>query len=405
MGRAIRLTLEQLQVNAAERGGKFLSTFVPKFTEKAEWQCSKGHKWLATPRQIRYDKTWCPVCIGRAYTEEHRIILLHELKKIAEENGGRCLSDKWVSAKTKMEWQCSEGHTWKATPDQIKNTKTWCPKCANRGLTLDAEYKEDKLRELQQVASGRGGKLLSSEYTGANAQLEWECAFGHTWRASPSSVNGKSQSWCRQCNQTYSEKLVRIAFEAIFRKGFPNSRPYFLKSEKGRNLELDGYCEELSLAFEFDGSQHFKKTRFQGSEKALEDIRLRDIEKNELCANQGVTLIRINYKDDFRDVPKLIQSRIPVAREDLLDFDFNIEPNYRPAYEIENPIMELQELANSRGGKLISNVYVNIDTKLEWECSEGHRWFAKPDHVKNTGTWCKKCAMTKAWEKRRTTTK
>ena len=53
MGRAIRLTLEQLHVNAAERGGKFLSTFVPKFTEKAEWQCSKGHTWFATPRQIR----------------------------------------------------------------------------------------------------------------------------------------------------------------------------------------------------------------------------------------------------------------------------------------------------------------------------------------------------------------
>jgi hypothetical protein len=345
------------------------------------------------------------VCIGRAYTEEHRTLLLHELKKVAEENGGECLSGKWVSAKTKMSWQCSEGHTWKATPDQIKNRKTWCPKCANRGITLDAEYKEDKLRELKKVASERGGKLLSLEYTGANTLLKWECASGHKWNAKPSHVVGKSQSWCRQCNQTYSEKLVRIAFETIFGKSFPNSRPHILKTEKGKNLELDGYSEELSLAFEFDGSQHFEKTRFQGSEKALEDIRLRDIKKDELCANHGITLIRINYKDDFRDIPRLIQSRIPAAREDLLGFNFDVMPNYLPAYEIENPIFELQELARSRGGELVSNVYVNIDTNLEWECSEGHRWFAKPDHVKNTGTWCKKCSMKKAWEKRRTAAK
>ena len=47
------------------------------------------------------------------------------------------------------------------------------------------------------------------------------------------------------------------ALEKMFGKSFPSIRPPWLVSpETGRPLELDAYCEDLSLAAEFQGRQH-----------------------------------------------------------------------------------------------------------------------------------------------------
>lgn len=45
----------------------------------------------------------------------------------------------------------------------------------------------------------------------------------------------------------------------------------------------------------------------------------------------------------------------------------------------------------NKGGKCLSNVYVNGDSILDWECSEGHRWAARFRKVVGENQWCKKC--------------
>jgi len=44
-----------------------------------------------------------------------------------------------------------------------------------------------------------------------------------------------------------------------------------------------------------------------------------------------------------------------------------------------------------RGGKCLSDTYVNNQTKLLLECAEGHQWEAAPNSIKN-GSWCPHCA-------------
>ena len=58
-------------------------------------------------------------------------------------------------------------------------------------------------------------------------------------------------------------------------------------------------------------------------------------------------------------------------------------------------IEDMHTVAANKGGKCLSPIYLGTRTKLEWECSEGHRWWQKPDHIKNSGTWCAKCAFAK----------
>jgi hypothetical protein len=54
-------------------------------------------------------------------------------------------------------------------------------------------------------------------------------------------------------------------------------------------------------------------------------------------------------------------------------------------------IVTLQKIAKERGGRCLSAVYVNRNTHLEWECSNGHRWGAVPNHIVQ-GRWCPLCS-------------
>ena len=58
------------------------------------------------------------------------------------------------------------------------------------------------------------------------------------------------------------------------------------------------------------------------------------------------------------------------------------------------------ELANSHGGRCLSEKYKNNSEKLLWECKEGHQWMAKISHIKN-GSWCPTCGAQKRGLKRR----
>jgi len=53
-------------------------------------------------------------------------------------------------------------------------------------------------------------------------------------------------------------------------------------------------------------------------------------------------------------------------------------------------IEQMNEYAEKRGGKCLSEKYVNIKTKLKWECKYGHQWEARASII-NQNNWCPKC--------------
>ena len=55
-------------------------------------------------------------------------------------------------------------------------------------------------------------------------------------------------------------------------------------------------------------------------------------------------------------------------------------------------IEPMQLLAQSRGGRCLSTVYVNANTRLAWECAAGHAWLATPANVKCANSWCPRCS-------------
>jgi hypothetical protein len=50
----------------------------------------------------------------------------------------------------------------------------------------------------------------------------------------------------------------------------------------------------------------------------------------------------------------------------------------------------MRRIASEHGGLCLSNSYVNTESPLQWECARGHRWHARPHGIK-TGKWCRQC--------------
>jgi hypothetical protein len=124
-----KLTLDEVQKAAKERGGECLSKEYINNNTKMKFQCKEGHIWKTTLNSIKNSR-WCPVCNGNTK------LTIEEVQKIAEERGGKCLSKEYINNNTKMKFQCKEGHTWETKFKSIKSG-SWCPICRNPLLKGD----------------------------------------------------------------------------------------------------------------------------------------------------------------------------------------------------------------------------------------------------------------------------
>lgn len=309
-------------------------------------------------------------------------LTIEEMQTVATFKKGKCLSEKYINDRTKLKWQCKAGHVWEAVPRDIKRDH-WCPKCAgNQKLTV---------KEMQELAKRRGGICLSKKYINAYTKLKWQCKDRHIWESAPKEI--KSGCWCPICSPSISERICRKYFEIILNKKFPKVKLTWLINSRGHKMELDGYCEELRLAFEYQGEQHYEKHQHFHKKISFEQRKEDDERKRKLCKENGIILIEIPYTIDFENVGthiiKECKKRNIQVPEITKKLDYKL-------FNISSPekLKEMQQIATSRDGKCLSGIYINNHTNLKWICNKGHMWNATPTNIKS-GHWCRQCAALK----------
>lgn len=291
-----RLSLDDLQDLAIKRGGLLLSIGYENANINLRWRCKIGHEWLASAHNIK--RWWCKKCAHQSKMTE-----MSTLQSIANERGGLLVSNRYSGANNLLEWSCRVGHHWKATASNVMNGSSWCGACVVDAKRLD-------ISELQDIASSYGGNLLSTNYKDSKTLLSWICAKGHEWKASANNVRQR-HSWCPTCASGKGERMARRCFEHIFKHPFPSSRRQWL----GRQ-HLDGFCEELALAFEYDGNQHFEiVAKFGMSQSHLDANVARDKRKDDRCSKNGVNLIRLREVSPLNELA-MIQAVVKAIRSD-----------------------------------------------------------------------------------------
>lgn len=299
------------------------------------------------------------------------------MQNIARQRDGKCLSKEYADNKTKLRWQCKQGHEWEASPSNIKKGG-WCRICSKK-----AKY---TIQEMRDLARKRGGKCLSRTYKGVFTKLEWQCEKGHRWKAIPTNIN--RGTWCPQCRiKSIGEEICRNYFQTIFNKQFPSIQPQWLGTGKGCR-QLDGYCEQLKLAFEYNGRQHYTRAMFFAvTPKQQKRI---DLWKKKKCEQERVTLITIPHIIPFEQMQECIINK---CKEAKIKMPQNIKKIDYKEFNIysDTKLQEMKEIAKQRKGECTSTEYINDLHNLDWRCQKNHEWKARPSSVK-AGTWCLACA-------------
>jgi very-short-patch-repair endonuclease len=112
---------------------------------------------------------------------------------------------------------------------------------------------------------------------GSDKKPWWKCNRNHSWQSAISSrASGIGCPMCaKELQSSFPEKAVYFYIKKIFRDAIANYR-----SNQLNTFELDIFIPSLQIGVEYDGDRWHRS-----SEK--------DLQKNKLCAQMGIVLIRI----------------------------------------------------------------------------------------------------------------
>ena len=374
------------QAHAQNLGGSCLSSKYERSQVKLQWRCKLGHQWDATYGNVVCSGSWCQRCAGKA---KHT---LEEAQQVAQKLGGSCLASAYKNLKTPLKWSCSQDHQWLATLSDVLHRASWCPECSSlirttklqdfktqnlniraqsiaskhqgkfksaskgsyvwncaeghewitRSLQYARQYwcvecseiarRDTRLQGAQQMAELYSGQCLSTKFS-TTEKMKWRCSEGHSW--SSRYTNIRDGSWCPRCRTIgRREEFCRQVLEHLVGKPFERVRPTWLRSPKGNCLELDGYNEELQLAFEHQGIQHYEdghfKTRRRNGKLSFKDRLIYDAIKVQVCKDRNIELLVIPYTVLVPDLElwtrsELLKLGIPLC-ESQVPFRFKTQP-------------------------------------------------------------------------------
>nr|WKF59083.1 hypothetical protein HUO10_003592 [Paraburkholderia busanensis] len=127
---ALRFGIGMMRTIASERRGRCLSTTYHTTSTLLKWECQQGHRWRTLP-SVMVRGYRCATC-----KRESLKLGIELMRNIAAERGGLCVSDVYVNSSTRLEWECSRGHRWLATPNTIRNGH-WCARCRFIAITTN----------------------------------------------------------------------------------------------------------------------------------------------------------------------------------------------------------------------------------------------------------------------------
>jgi hypothetical protein len=283
---------------------------------------------------------------------------------------------------------------------------------SNQRVERNQQVNYQKVKDdLERLCRLKNGICLNiNEYVNHQTKLHFRCNICKCeWTPTYNNLI-HAKSWCPKCAlPSINEEKCRSILEYLFVPyKFPKNNPDWLRMNKNsRPLELDCYSEDLELALEFNGIQHYEivpgfhkpKNHYELSseefeiacEKALQKQKDHDAFKIEKCEYMGKRLITVSYldvKEGYSFVKKKIFNIIKDYNSKLLN-RYLREPSeeWLNSDELgivvtQKAIMNKERLDNYINTKAIGYrlnypdvIISDINNQyLEFICPKGHTW-------------------------------
>jgi Marseilleviridae restriction endonuclease len=244
------------------------------------------------------DNNNCQICFNASFASYFKSKYFSDKNKDKNRN---IINPRNIFKKShkKYIFKCNKSnHEFESQLDNMVHHNSWCPYpcCCDLGSKL-CNDENCKICFEASFASHPKSKYFSRKNNinprflmkHSNEKYLFECDRKHEFEAALNHIS--NDSWCSTCpfqNESYCISVI----EGIVGKKFKKCRPF-----KSHKLELDGYNEELKLAIEYNGEQHYKYVSLfhKNKENALEKQRERDKIKENLCEENGIYLIIVPY--------------------------------------------------------------------------------------------------------------
>ena len=159
---------------AAEAHGWDPRTLGRSSNKKVSWKCPIGHIYDALIYNRTFREDQCPICAGKQVLAGFNDLLTTHPDHAAQAFGWDPRTFT-AGSNSRVEWKCSEGHTWKAMIGSVSTSRTLgCPSCAIGGFDPNQNgylyFLEHPIWEMLQI----GITNFPDNRLGSHKKLGWE---------------------------------------------------------------------------------------------------------------------------------------------------------------------------------------------------------------------------------------
>jgi len=146
---------------------------------KKEWKCPLGHIYIARIAERTSLKTGCPICSSHQLQSGFND-LASTYPNIAIEAFGWDPSLVFPSNRVKLNWKCSAGHIYEATPGSRTSAHSGCPYCSKNNRKL-LKGLNDLATMFPEIAKEADGWDPNTVIAGGDQKRTWVCPKNHKY--------------------------------------------------------------------------------------------------------------------------------------------------------------------------------------------------------------------------------
>ena len=372
---------------------------------KAEFECNCGYRWTVRVSNILRG-SWCQAC---AYNEKS--INSAGTKNSIMKNA--ILQTRKIIIENNLKYK----KTYDEYVHVIVNHDRYMIKIKQDIVNINAYYNEfikiienknkhinvpiniELSQQIMNMLEKSNINCLTNYGFEENKYNLFKCNIGHMFMASTKHIiiNKKNdRNICFKCSRTTEENICTSIFEYIFEKEFMKVRPKWLDDNEDNRLELDGYNEELKIAFEYNGPQHYMHIHnMTDTLQSLLKVKKNDLIKMRKCKIMNIKLIIIPYWIKINDMYNYVINQCIINNIDIIN-----------GKEINNIDLLKHNNANSRiynniikickkfGVTCLNIQCVKSERILTLKCNKNHIFTKRTKHIniQSSTNLCGECS-------------